>query len=395
MTEKSVNAKLWLRVFYCVVLLLGLFSQIASSEPQGIDPEQNELKLKQLRKDIDGLRQDLDKANKNKNDIQQQLRYTEKSISKLNSLTQSLSDKINRQKSKIKKLEKDKAQLLNDVANNKSALSAQIRTNYIMGQQAYIKLLLNQQKPQALARTLAYYDYYHKARVNKIETLNAKVEQINALSTRISETTSSLEKNQAEKLREIKSLHLHRKQRTQLVAKLNRDIDKKGLKLNRLIEDEQQLKELVKQIQQDFAFDTVDNKPFAELKGQLLWPAKGKLVARFGSRRKIGSLKWHGVMISTQSGSQVRAISRGRVAYADWLRGFGLLMILDHGNGYMSLYGHNDTLFKEPGNWVEANEVITAVGASGGNQQSGLYFEIRHNGKPVNPTKWCKKMPPA
>jgi septal ring factor EnvC (AmiA/AmiB activator) len=156
------------------------------------------------------------------------------------------------------------------------------------------------------------------------------------------------------------------------------------------LEDEQRLAALVQQLQSELILEPIAKQPFAQLRGKLNWPVAGPTTVKFGSKRNIGQLKWQGVVIASQPGTEVRAVSHGRVAFADWFRGFGLLIILDHGNGYMSLYGHNDSLFKEHGDWVDANEVIARVGPGSGQLGSGLYFEIRHNGKPINPTRWCK-----
>jgi septal ring factor EnvC (AmiA/AmiB activator) len=175
-----------------------------------------------------------------------------------------------------------------------------------------------------------------------------------------------------------------------LLASLNAQFKEKDSKLKRLLEDEQRLAALVQQLQSELILEPIAKRPFAELRGKLNWPVSGPMTVKFGSKRNIGQLKWQGVVIASQAGTEVRAVSHGRVAFADWFRGFGLLLILDHGNGYMSLYGHNDSLFKEHGDWVEANEVIARVGRGSGQLGSGLYFEIRHNGKPINPTRWCK-----
>lgn len=143
----------------------------------------------------------------------------------------------------------------------------------------------------------------------------------------------------------------------------------------------------------ELASEGTEHTPFLTLRGRLQWPSRGKLTTRYGSARKVGKLKWQGVNIKAPEGTEVHAISHGRVAFSDWLRGFGLLTIIDHGDGYMSLYGGNQSLFKEVGDWVEAGEVIAGVGNSGGRKNSALYFEIRHNGKPTNPLKWCRNKP--
>ena len=145
--------------------------------------------------------------------------------------------------------------------------------------------------------------------------------------------------------------------------------------------------------QLDLPTEQGERKAFAGLRGKLKWPSRGRLANRYGSRRKEGKLKWQGVMIKAPEGTEVTAISHGRIAFSDWLRGFGLLTIIDHGDGYMSLYGGNQSLYKEVGDWVEAGDVIASVGNSGGHRETALYFEIRHNGKPTNPLKWCRNKP--
>jgi len=178
----------------------------------------------------------------------------------------------------------------------------------------------------------------------------------------------------------------------QLLADLHRTISGQGQELERLRENEHRLESLLEELRAQPAPDmTQEVIAFDELKGRLPWPARGSLASKFGTPRKSGALKWQGVIIAAAGGQDVTAISRGRVVYADWLRHFGLLLIIDHGNGYMSLYGHNQSLFKERGDWVEAGETIASVGDSGGHAETGLYFEIRRRGTPVNPVQWCRK----
>ena len=141
----------------------------------------------------------------------------------------------------------------------------------------------------------------------------------------------------------------------------------------------------------DIPLGPSDSRPFKQQKGKLPWPASGAFLASYGEPRKQGGLKWNGVLISSKHGTPVRAISHGRIAFADWLQGFGFITIIDHGEGYMSLYGHNETLVKQAGDWVNAGEVIATSGDSGGQPMPGVYFEIRSRGKPVNPGNWCSR----
>ncbi len=387
MTGKSVKRasntilRFWL---FTLCLLINAWAYAATND-------QAEQRLDQLRKDIRALRSEMASVQGTKSSVEEQLRITEKSISKINVLLRSLDNKIRRQDTKLDQLNQRRTRAQSNIQKNKNALAKQVRTNYLMGKQAYLKLLLNQQQPQKLARTVAYFNYYHRARLNQIEQLNHELDELRQVEQAIKVTNAQLEQDKQEKLAEKQILENHQHQRATLLTSLNAQFQEKDSKLKRLLEDEQRLAALVQQLQSELILEPIAKQPFAELRGKLNWPVPGPTTVKFGSTRNIGQLKWQGVVIASQAGTEVRAISHGRVAFADWFRGFGLLIILDHGNGYMSLYGHNDSLFKEHGDWVEANEVIARVGPGSGQLGSGLYFEIRHNGKPVNPTLWCKK----
>ena len=185
----------------------------------------------------------------------------------------------------------------------------------------------------------------------------------------------------------------NRARRAQLLASLDRRVSTQSRELERLREDETRLTRLVQEIKTAYAELPLPSDvkgAFGTLKGKLALPAKGRLAARFGEPKSVGNLKWRGVLVDAADGSAVRAVARGRVAYADWLRGFGLLLILEHGDGYMTLYGHNQSLQKQAGEWLEAGEVIARVGNTGDAPQAGLYFEVRQNGEPRDPLLWCR-----
>jgi septal ring factor EnvC (AmiA/AmiB activator) len=386
MTAKSAKpfAAGWLIIF---ILLFPGWSHAAAGESE----TSNEQQLEQLRKDIRDLRSELASVKSNQSSVEDQLRITEKSISKMNALLRTLENKIQRQNRKIEQLNRQRSTTQSKIEQQKTALAKQVRSDYLLGKQPYLKLLLNQQQPQKLARTVAYFKYYHQARLTSIQQLNSQLAELQQVEQAIKTTGAQLAEDKQEKMTEKQNLETRYQQRATLLANLNQQFKQKDAKLNRMLEDEQRLAALVQQLQSDLLLEPVPKQPFEQLKGQLHWPVQGPIAVRFGSKRNIGQLTWQGVVIDSPSGTEVRAVSHGRVAFADWFRGFGLLMILDHGNGYMSLYGHNDSLFKEHGDWVEANEVIARVGSGSGQAGSGLYFEIRHNGKPINPTRWCKK----
>ena len=182
-------------------------------------------------------------------------------------------------------------------------------------------------------------------------------------------------------------------QRRDVVARLTQELNDQSRQLDRLQSDERDLQTLITGLEEalaDIPAEHPQQLAFVGLRGRLPWPASGRIVNRFGSP-KLGALVWDGVMISAPEGREVRAVHHGRVAFADWLRGFGLMLIVDHGDGYMTLYGHNQSLFKEAGDWVEVGEPVALVGSSGGREQAGVYFGIRYQGRAVDPAKWCRR----
>lgn len=381
-------------LFVSSTLFFLLFTSIAQAEISNAD------KLEQLRQQIHQLRSELDTDQERKQDLQSQLRSTETRIGKVVALLKGLKRQLRRQKRELSKLNKRRQQLRSDLQIQRVNLAQQIRAAYAIGQQEFIKILLNQQDPAAVTRTLTYYDYFHRARLERIKSIDTKLTDLTTVEKRIERKTAQLEKNRQEQSQEKDRLEQTRGERSKVLMGLKQQMQAKGEKLALMLEDQRRLQRLLNRLADepadflpDLATEQGERKSFKQLRGKLSWPSRGRLGNRFGSNRKVGKLKWQGVMIKAPEGTDVIAISHGRVAFSDWLRGFGLLLIIDHGDGYMSLYGGNQSLYKEVGDWVEAGEVIASVGNSGGNQDTALYFEIRHKGKPTNPLKWCRNKP--
>jgi septal ring factor EnvC (AmiA/AmiB activator) len=282
------------------------------------------------------------------------------------------------------------------LATEKSALARQVRSSYMTGREELFKLLLSQESPAALGRMLVYFDYYNRARSARIDTVAGELAQLAGLeqeTTRVETELAILEEAQA---REVAALEQSRDERRAVVAKLDADIRVGSAAVTKLRSEEQRLADLVKRLSEVMAgFPVETDEPFASLKGKLTWPVQGRLAGDYGQPRGTGTVKWNGVLLETAAGTPVRAVYHGRVAFADWLPGLGLLVIVDHGGGYMSLYGHNEALLKESGDWVEPGEAIAQVGDTGGQSRAGLYFEIRYNGEPVNPHAWIGRRPAA
>ena len=305
----------------------------------------------------------------------------EKRLEKRNQL-----DRLRRQqKEEARRLEAQQSQLAHEA-----------RSAYVMGRQKQVKLLLNQEQPDAVGRMLTYFGYFTRARTDKINVMKASIQRLQVLQGDIEKKTQVLSDLQDTQRARVARLAEQKQLRRKAVSELRQQLAKQGGALKQLQVDERRLQELVHSLQEllaDIPADAAHNKPFKALRGELGWPARGQLSIGFGTPRGDSGLAWQGVLITAPEGGKVHAVAQGRVAFSDWMRGFGLLLIIDHGDGYMSLYGHNQALYKEVGEWVDTGEVVATLGASGGQNRAGLYFELRHKGRPVNPRKWCRGSP--
>jgi septal ring factor EnvC (AmiA/AmiB activator) len=270
------------------------------------------------------------------------------------------------------------------------ALAAQLRAAYLIGQEEPLKLLLNQRDPARAGRMFVYYSYFGRARADEIHAIENNVNRLEQLDSDLAAEDaklSDLENQQREQLSQVERARQHR---TIVLANLEAESHTHERNLEKLRSQQTGLEKLLRQLREAMEKYPVDtNDAFARLRGKLAWPVSGHVVARFGQTR-AGGVKWDGVLVATERGAPVRAVYQGRVIYADWLPGLGLLTIVDHGDGYMSLYGHNERLYKAVGEKVSAGDPIASAGDSGGSSRPELYFEIRKGGKPVDPRPWFK-----
>jgi len=378
-------------IIYCVGFLI-LVSPLQAEQLNNSELQQN--KLNELRIRIDKIQAGLEKQQDKYSKLRGQLKKSEKSIGKVNRQLTLIKRKLRNQKSELTKLQSQKQLFQKDIEKQRSALGGQIRTAYAIGRQEYLKLLLNQQEPAVMGRTLVLYDYLNRARIESITKINDKVLQLASVEEKINRQTIKLKATQQKRLIKKRSLEKKQQQRTSVLNKLNNKIRTRKQRLAQAKTDAQQLEDLMQGLRRalaDVPKNAGERKSFRSQKGRYRLPVKGRISSRYGSKRGKTGLRWQGVIIRARQGASVRSISHGRVAFADWLRGFGLMVIVDHGKGYMSLYGHNDSLYVETGDWIEAGEEIASVGRSGGRKKPALYFEIRHNGKPTNPLRWVKR----
>jgi septal ring factor EnvC (AmiA/AmiB activator) len=324
----------------------------------------------------------------------EELQTTEQRIGESMRRLREITGKLAQQQQHLEALDEKQRLEQSALDIERGALARQMRAAYAMGRQERLKILLNQQDPAMVSRVLLYYDYFNRARMERMMAIEEALQRLRQTKQEIAAEEQRLRELESRELAEKERLDQTRGLRQQVISALASDIQNKGQKLSDMKKDEQQLQALVKRLQQELVNlpldDDANSRPFGSLKGKLRWPTKGRLGASFGTP-KSGGLKWDGVMISAPEGEEVKAVHHGRVAFADWLRGFGLLLIIDHGEGYMTLYGHNQSLFKETGEWVSQDEPVALVGNSGGRLNSGVYFGIRREGRPVNPKKWCRR----
>ena len=369
----------------CALLLLPL---------QAIAAEDEKAKLAELKNAITSLEKQLNKRDQDKSKLAAELKKNEIAASASSKKIRLLNSKIRSRNAKLADLGKQQTELKLGIKKQNSVVSEQLATAYKMGAQEPIKLLLNQEDPQQLARLFKYYNYVVDARNEKIAQYMGDVEQLSTVRNQVSEEKRLLSSAKVELEEDRQELLANNKRRQSTLKQLNASLQSDKSKLDKLLKQRTALEELLKNVRSVVKKMALKTPPggqsFVSQKGQLSWPLKGKVAHSFGSTRS-GSLNWDGWLISAQIGEPVAAVHDGQVIFSNYMRGFGLLIILNHGDGYMSLYAHNEELVKDTGDWVLSNETIARAGDTGGLDKPALYFEIRKKGQPADPKKWLGK----
>lgn len=356
------------------------------------DTAPSKAQLEKLKSRISELSDAQSRELRERDSVQASLREAELRISRLTREQRSLEKKASTARQRLNDLEAEQAVLAAEKRTQLDWLGKTVRASYQAGRQERIKLLLNQEQPDQIARLLRYQEYYQRARSNRLKAVNGELDELKAIALRVDKARQVLLEKRTEVQRHADKLQGAQKERQTTLASLNRSLDSRGSNLNQLKADQQRLQKLLEDMQRSLNDIPADlgGKPFGNLAGKLPWPVEARISTGYNSRRE-GALRWQGVIFNAAPGTPVRAIHAGRVVFADWLRGYGLLTIVDHGNGYLTLYGYNQSLLREVGEWVSAGDSLALAGNSGGNRTNGLYFEIRHRGKAVNPTRWCNQ----
>ena len=374
---------------------------IASGSAQATQQE----KLDNLRQRITALQQNLEKTSESKSEAADALRESERAISNSNRTLAELTQQQQEANKNLQQLQQQMQKLEAGMQGQQTLLGKLLFQQYLGGKQEYLKLLLNNHNPDQVARDLRYYEYIARSRALQIKALRGNLAQTNAVAEQARQKILEMARLQAAEKAQQRSLEKDKLARQRVLDKYARQIKQQRHEIGRLQRDENRLSQLLQKLSEiltpttrkkifrneQLPDDRFDGKPFEQLKGKLVLPVKGEVANKFGSTRPDSSMLWKGLMLRAASGQAVKVVAAGRVVFADWLRGFGNLLIVDHGKGYMSLYGNNETLYKQVGDTLRGGDTVAAAGNSGGNEDSGLYFELRHKGKPLDPMKWISR----
>ncbi|MCR4303092.1 MAG: peptidoglycan DD-metalloendopeptidase family protein [Gallionella sp.] len=358
--------------------------------------------LENLRQRIAAMQSDMDKTSETKSEAVDALRESERVISTSNRKLAKLAAQQRAADHRLGKLQGQQQQLNANISGQQALLGKLLYQQYLGGKQEYLKLLLNNHDPGQAARDLHYYQYIARSRAAWLAALRGDLDELNAVGKAAREQRTELASLRSEQAAQKKTLEKEKHARQRMLSKISLQLRQQRREINRLQRDENRLAQLVEKITEMLAQpkstslfrndnlpdNRFDGRPFDQLRGKLALPVKGEITNRFGTPRPESTVQWKGLFLRTSSGQAVKAIAAGQVVFADWLRGFGNLLIIDHGKGYMSLYGNNETLYKEVGDILRGGDTIAAAGNSGGNEDFGLYFELRHKSKPLDPVKW-------
>ena len=364
----------------------------------------DEAQLRELRGRIERLQKDLAEAEKSGGEAADQLKESSRAVSEAQRGLFELAERRRVLEEELRVLAERDRETRAGIAEHEALAGKLLRLQYRQGATDRLRLTLEGRDPATVARHLAYYGYIQRARADLITELRAKGEELAVLERDARARRDELVENEKEQARQARVLEQERAARAAVAAKLAGEIARGRREIGRLRKDEARLAKLVEEIARALAWPapatprgtpveevadaSLSRRPFRTLKGKLKLPVRGELMNRYGAAREESGAQWKGLFIRSATGEIVRAVADGRVVYADWLRGFGNLLILDHGSGFMSLYAYNEGLIRQVGESVRSGEPIAHVGATGGRADSGLYFELRREGKPFDPMAW-------
>lgn len=377
-------------VISAAAYVLLLWSTAFQAGAAGVDTKEAE--LRQVRTRIEAIRKQIHADAERRDALTGQLKQADLQIQSARERLAEVRSRRIESEQKLAGLRNEQAQTQRAVVDERDELGTELKIAYMNGRQEQLKLLLNQRDPAALGRMMAYYGYFGRARAERITSITEHLAHLELLGESIATETARLRDLEKENQRDVRALAGARERRAQTLAEVQAKLRTRNDQLAKLQSDAQALEKLVEQLRRAIEeFPELAEQPFQRVKGKLPWPVKGSLLAKYGQLRAGGPLKWQGVVIAADRGAQVRSPYYGRVVYADWLPGLGLLIVLDHGGGYMSLYGNNEQVYRRVGDRVAPGDVLAAVGEAAGLGRPGLYLEIRKGKQTLDPQDWLGK----
>ncbi|MDI1300113.1 peptidoglycan DD-metalloendopeptidase family protein [Methylotenera sp.] len=390
--------------------------------------EQSKQNLNDVQQRLEALKKELDNSQEAHKDAADALKESEVAISAANKKLFEINQKQQQNKKTLSQLKSESISTNQALTQQQNLLSSQLYQQYIHGQQSYLQMILQSENPSDIARDVQYFSYVAKARASLISKMQGNLNKISKLNDATASALKEVADLKQKQVDEKRALESQKQEKSKVVSNLSQQIASQRSEIKKLTRDEKRLSELVERLARIIpptpkkvrpkrepartatSVETpTSNKPpkevlanntepslefsgisFAALKGKLRLPVRGDVTNRFGSSREDSGISWKGLFIKANEGAEVKSVATGRVVFADWLRGFGNLIILDHGNGYMSLYGNNQAVLKQVGDNVRAGDVIASVGNSGGNQTNGLYYELRSQSRPFDPLSWSR-----
>ena len=347
--------------------------------------------LEKLRKRISALQQDFDKSSESRAEAADNLRESERAISNSNRRLHELAQQQQSANRELSQLQQRASAIDRELQGQQAMLGRLLYQQYMDGgEQEYLKLLLNNDDPNQVARELRYYEYIARNRAATLQSLRNGRARLQAVTDQARKKSDEIASLQAEERDQRQLLERDKHAHQLMLNKISQQMKQQRREIGHLQRNESRLSQLVEKLAHVLPDTQTDSVAFKSLRGKLALPVKGRVTNKFGARRPESTMPWTGWFLRTSPSQPVKAVAAGRVVYADWLRGFGNLLIIDHGQGYMSLYGNNETLYKQVGDSLRGGDLIATVGSSGGNTDSGLYFELRFEGKPFDPGKWVR-----
>jgi murein hydrolase activator len=374
--------------------------------------------LSDIQEKIQTLKKELDSNQEAHKDATDALKDSETAISAANKKLRDINQKQNKNKNTLNSLKKQSVSLNESLSQQQQQLSALLKQQYMHGNQSYTQLILQNKNPSEIARDVKYFSYIAKEHAKVIDGMQENLMKVKELNDKTAEALQEVADLKAKQEAEKKELEQQKKEKSKVVKSLSKQIAAQRNEIDKLKRDEKNLSNLVerlakiipkktkkptkkktgKPIEDDNDEKVASNEAtptnaysgsnFASLKGKLHLPVRGDVINRFGSTREDTGVTWKGLFIRAAEGADVKSVAEGRVVFADWMRGFGNLIIVDHGDGYMSLYGNNQAVLKQVGDEVSGGDAIASVGNSGGNESNGLYYELRSQSKPFDPMSW-------